>query len=270
MPHIRLEPSQPSADHSDASGAPDRPVRTRASEAGLSSTDLLATVSHELRQPLASIRGLTEMLLGHSADFSEHVKTEMLTQVLHDAERVGRLINELLDVGRLESRQLKLRRVETDLGSIVSRAVSSMGLSFPDVKTTVDLPADLPTVMADPFKVEQILFNVLENSCHHGLAGAIHVAVARTSPGPAGLVEISVADDGVGIAPEDLPHVTEKFFRAVASEPGGLGLGLWISKQIVEVHGGELSATSVPGEGTTVRFTIPLRDSTGAGKLAGI
>ena len=140
-PHIRLEPTKPSADHSDASGAPDRPVRTRASEAGLSSTDLLATVSHELRQPLASIRGLTEMLLGHSADFSEHVKTEMLTQVLHDAERVGRLINELLDVGRLESRQLKLRRVETDLGSIVSRAVSSMELSFPDVKTTVDLPA---------------------------------------------------------------------------------------------------------------------------------
>ena len=269
VPHIRLEPTQPSADHSDASGAPDRPVRTRASEAGLPPTDLLATVSHELRQPLASIRGLTEMLLGHSADFSEHVKTEMLTQVLHDAERVGRLINELLDAGRLESRQLKLRRVETDLGSIVSRAVSSMELSFPDVKTTVDLPPDLPTVMADPFKVEQILFNVLENSCQHGSAGAIHVAVARTSPGPAGLVEISVADDGVGIAPEDLPHVTEKFFRAVASEPGGLGLGLWISKQIVEVHGGELSATSVPGEGTTVRFTIPLRDSTGAGKLAG-
>ena len=260
-PRVRLEPSQPS---------PDRSARTGASASGLSSTDLLATVSHELRQPLASIRGLTEMLLGHSADFSEHSKTEMLRQVLHDAERVGRLINELLDVGRLESRQLKLRTVETDLGSIVSRAVGNLALSFPDVKTTVDLPADLPTVMADPFKVEQILFNILENSCQHGSAGAIHVAVACTLPGPADLVEISVVDDGVGIAAEDLPHVTEKFFRAVAGEPGGLGLGLWISKEIVEVHGGELTATSVPGEGATVRFTIPLRDSGGAGKLAGI
>ena len=79
-----------------------------------------------------------------------------------------------------------------------------------------------------------------------------------------------MADNGLGIAPEDLPHITEKFFRATAREPGGLGLGLWISREIVEAHGGVLLATSVPGEGTTVRFTIPLHESTGAGKLAGI
>jgi two-component system, OmpR family, phosphate regulon sensor histidine kinase PhoR len=228
------------------------------------------------------------MLLGHWADFSEKDKTEMLREVLHDAERVGRLIDELLDFSRMESGQLRLRGAETDLGKVVARATSNLAFSFPGVETNVELPGDLPKIMADPFKVEQVLFNILDNSCKHGGARAVHVTVVRKpqsaagpksaagprSPAdpksPADVLEIAVVDNGVGIPAEDLPHVTEKFFRANGGEPGGLGLGLWISREIVEAHGGELVTTSVPGQGTIVRFTIPLREGIGAGKLAGI
>jgi signal transduction histidine kinase len=137
------------------------------------------------------------------------------------------------------------------------------------VEATVELVPDIPKITAGPDKVEQVLFNILDNSCRHGAAGAVRVTVARKSTPPSDRVEVSVADDGMGIAPEDLPHVTEKLFRAAGGERGGVGLGLWISSEIVEAHGGELVTTSVPGHGTTVRFTIPLRESTGAGKLAG-
>jgi len=246
------------------------PAKDSPSGTDAPSPDFIAAVSHELRQPLASIRGLTEMLLGHWGDFSDHDKTDMLREVLHEAERVGHLVDELLDFSRMGSGQLRLRWVQTDLGKVVARAISNLALSFPDVGVVVELPPDLPTIMADPFKVEQVLFNLLENSCQHGSASAVRVAVARTRQRRVDVVEIAVVDDGVGIAPEDLPHVTEKFFRAAVREPGGLGLGLWISREIVEAHGGVLLATSVPGQGTTVRFTIPLRESAGAGKLAGI
>jgi signal transduction histidine kinase len=246
------------------------PVQGSPSGTDAPTADFVAAVSHELRQPLASIRGLTEMLLGYWGDFSDQDKTEMLREVLHEAERVGHLVDELLDFSRMGSGQLRLRWMETDLGKVVARAMSNLAVSFPDVRVTVELPPALPTIMADPFKVEQVLFNLLENSCQHGAASAVRVAVARQAERRAEVVEISVGDNGVGIAPEDLPHVTEKFFRATVAEAGGLGLGLWISRKIVEAHGGVLLATSVPGEGTTVRFTIPLRESTGAGKLAGI
>jgi two-component system, OmpR family, sensor histidine kinase KdpD len=246
------------------------PAQRSESGTDVPTADFIAAVSHELRQPLASIRGLTEMLLGHWGDFSDQDKTEMLREVLHEAERVGHLVDELLDFSRMGSGQLRLRWMETDLGKIVARAMSNLALSFPLVGVTVELPPGFPTIMADPFKIEQVLFNLLENSCQHGSAGAVRVVVARKREPRAEVVEISVADNGVGIAPEDLPRVTEKFFRATARAPGGLGLGLWISREIVEAHGGVLLATSVPGEGTTVRFTIPLRESTGAGKLAGI
>jgi signal transduction histidine kinase len=274
-----LEASQPQADQAqpdqaragrDVDRAGGGRLRSSLSGPGLSTGELIAAVSHELRQPLASIRGLTEMLLGHWADFSDEDRAEMLREVLHDADRVGRLIDELLDFSRMESGQLRLRIMETDLGRIVARAMSNLALSFPGIKTAVEFPPDLPTVMADPFKVEQVLFNILDNSCKHGSAGAVRVTVARKPKPPVDLVEIAVVDDGEGIASADLPHVTEKFFRATGGEPGGLGLGLWISREIVEAHGGELVTTSAPGQGTTVCFTIPLRESAGAGKLAGI
>ncbi len=231
--------------------------------------EFIATLSHELRQPVASIRALTEMLLGHWADFSDNDKTDMLSEVSHNAERLGRLIDGLIEASRSKPSRPGPRRRETDVGALVAGVARNLKISHPELEVSVELPPGLPNVLVDPFKLEQVLGNLLENACRHGSPAGVQVAAAL-KPGRRGdVVEISVSDKGTGIAPGDLPHVTEKFFRAAKGRDDGLGLGLWISKQIIEAHGGELVAESVPGEGTTVRFTIPLHHRPAAGKLAG-
>jgi signal transduction histidine kinase len=262
-------------------------------------SDFIAAVSHEVRQPVASIRGLTEMLLGHWADFSEKEKIDMLREVHHNGDRVGRLVDELLEASRSGTSQLVLRRQETDVSALVAQVTSDLRISHPDLEVSVELSPELPKVLVDPFKLEQVLANILENACEHGSAADVQVAGAL-KPMPGGdVVEISVSDKGKGIARRDLSHVSEMSFRGATGDPAGpgpegpgpegpgpegpgpeglgrrgpgqkgLGLGLWISKGIVEAHGGELVASSVPGEGTTMSFTIPLHDGAGAGKLAG-
>jgi signal transduction histidine kinase len=244
-------------------------MNAMSSDGSASLGELIATVSHELRQPLASIRGLTEMMLGHWADFSDDEKIRMLQGVLHDAERVGRMIDELLDVSRLESGQLALHRRATDIAALAERVVNNLKLSYPDLEATLDIGTELPTIVADPFKLEQVFANIVENACKYGSPDGIHI-VASHNPAPgAGEIEISVSDKGEGITAEDLPHVTEKFYRGAEGKSSGLGLGLWISKEIVEAHGGELVTTSAVGAGTTVSFTIPLQQDAKTGKLAG-
>ena len=209
------------------------------------------------------------MLLGHWADFSDQDKLEMLLEIVHDAERVGRLIDELLDVSRLDSGRLRLHVRETSLSELAERVAAKVKLSYPALDAVVDLPEQLPTVAVDPFKIEQVLANLLENACKYGSGAGVRVTGAYAAGPGGGEVCVSVSDGGPGISAEDLPHVTEKFFRGVDSKPSGLGLGLWISKGIVEAHGGKLTLASPSGEGTTVRFTIPLRDQARAGKLQG-
>jgi signal transduction histidine kinase len=231
--------------------------------------EVIAAVSHELRQPLASIRGFTEMMIGHWADFSDGDKLQMLGEVLHEAERVGRLIDELLDVSRLESGPLSLHTRAFDVAELAKRVVNNLKLSYPTLEATVDIGPQLPKIIADPFKLEQVFTNILENACKYGSPIGIQITASHNlAPGVAE-VEVSVSDSGEGIAPEDLPHVTEKFYRGAERRPSGLGLGLWISKGIVEAHGGQLVATSVAGKGARVSFTIPLHEGSRTGKLAG-
>jgi signal transduction histidine kinase len=242
-------------------------MKAMSSNGSASLGELIATVSHELRQPLASIRGLTEMMLGHWADFTDEDKLRMLQGVLHDAERVGRMIDELLDVSRLESGQLALHRRATDLAAVAARVVNNLKLSYPGLEATVDIDEQLASVIVDPFKLEQVFANIVENACKYGSPVGIHITASHNPT--AGEVEISVSDKGEGIATDDLPHVTEKFYRGGEGKSSGLGLGLWISKEIVEAHGGELVATSEVGTGTTLRFTIPLHEDARTDKLAG-
>jgi signal transduction histidine kinase len=231
--------------------------------------ELIAAVSHELRQPLASIRGLTEMMLGHWSDFTEDEKAQMLQGVLHDAERVGRLIDELLDVSRLGSGRVAFHKKETDLAALAARVVKNIKVSYPELEAAIEVDVEVATVVADPFKLEQVLANILENACKYGSPADVRIRASRLPGHGPGQVEVSVSDKGGGIPAEHLPHVTEKFYRGADGKPSGLGLGLWISRQIVEGHGGELSAMSVAGEGTTVSFTIPLHEDVRTGKLAG-
>lgn len=242
--------------HSDETGSPG---------------ELVATVSHELRQPLASIRGFTEMLLAHWADFSEPEKLQMLEEILHDAKRVGRLVDELLEGSRLEPGPLRLFLRPTDIGEVVGRALRSLALALPELEATVAVADGVPSVMADGDKLEQVLVNLVENACKHGSSQGVSVNVSvESAPGGEEVVVVTVADHGPGIKAEDLPRVTEKFFRSPTSEvPGGLGLGLWICRGIIEAHGGELVVGPGQGDGTQVSLVLPLRSGARTGKLAG-
>ncbi len=177
----------------------------------------------------------------------------MLVQVHHDADRVTRLVTELLDVSRLETGRLHLRRQLVDLSDVASRVVAKVGLEYAGLGCTIDIGADVPRVYADPDKVEQVLTNLVENAAKY----AAPTGLAITASLEGGVVAIAVRDRGEGIPPSDLPRVFTKFFRRDLGKPTGTGLGLWISRGLVEAHGGRLTATSTIGQGSTFRFTLP-------------
>jgi hypothetical protein len=214
---------------------------------------IISTVSHELRSPLTSVKGYTSLMLSRWDRLKDEQKRTMLEQVHHDADRVTRLVTELLDISRLETGRLTLRRQMVDLPALAASVVEKVGLAIPDLGCAVRFAADVPHVYADPDKVEQVLTNLVENAAKYGSPTGMQVAGELVD----GVVAVSVHDTGQGIPAEDLPRVFTKFFRRDHGRPTGTGLGLWISRGLVEAHGGELTATSVPGEGSTFRFTLP-------------
>jgi PAS domain S-box-containing protein len=219
-----------------------------------SGIEIVSTVSHELRSPLTSVKGYTGLLLNRWDRLKDEQKREMLEQVNHDADRVKRLIDELLDISRLETGRLHLRRQIVDVPAIAATVVSKVAMEYPSLEAKVDFPDEMPDVYADPDKLTQVLTNLVENACKYG--SPVGLRVSGSVDGTE--VAVSVSDAGEGIPKSDLPKVFEKFFRRDLGRPTGSGLGLWISRGLVEAHGGRLTASSDPGHGTTFRFTLPL------------
>ncbi|HEY2430967.1 MAG TPA: ATP-binding protein [Acidimicrobiales bacterium] len=216
--------------------------------------EIVSTVSHELRSPLTSVKGYTGLLLNRWDRLKDEQKREMLEQVHHDADRVKRLIDELLDISRLETGRLHLRRQMVDLASLVTTVVNKVTLEYPSLTAAVHIGPDVPEVYGDPDKLTQVLTNLVENACKYASPEGMEVTAEVT----AGEVTVSVSDVGEGIPESDLPKVFDKFFRRDLGRPTGSGLGLWISRGLVEAHGGHLTAQSIPGDGTTFRFTLPM------------
>jgi PAS domain S-box-containing protein len=224
--------------------------------AGVSGIEIVSTVSHELRSPLTSVKGYTSLMLNRWDRLLDDQKHMMLEQVNHDADRVTRLITELLDISRLESGRLVLRRQLVELPRLTASVVEKVRLEYPTLEVRAAFPDGFPKVYADPDKVEQVLTNLLENACKYGSPQGLEV----TGNTEEGFVSVQVTDRGEGIPEGDLPKVFTKFFRRSVGRPTGSGLGLWISRGLVEAHGGELSARSRLGQGSTFRFTLPLVD----------
>jgi len=230
-----------------------RPPRRRADEEPTGS-EVVSTVSHELRSPLTSVKGYTSLLLNRWDRLKEDQKKMMLEQVHHDADRVTRLITELLDISRLETGRLVLRRQRVDLSELAHTVVTKLTIAYPDLDCTVTFPPGFPLVLADPDKLEQVLTNLVENAAKYASTQGMRI---DGSVGE-GTVEVAVTDRGEGIPVADLPKVFRKFFRRDLGKPTGTGLGLWISRGLVEAHGGRLLAASTIGEGSTFRFWVPL------------
>jgi len=231
-----------------------RPVAHESS--GVSGIEIVSTVSHELRSPLTSVKGYTSLMLNRWDRLHDDQKRMMLEQVNYDADRVTRLITELLDISRLETGRLVLRRQLVDLPRLAANVVEKVRLEYPTLTSNTTFPGDYPKVYADPDKIEQVLTNLVENACKYGSPQGLLIE----GTGEEGWVSVRVTDHGEGIPAADLPKVFTKFFRRAAGRPTGSGLGLWISRGLVESHGGELSAESKVGTGSTFRFTLPLID----------
>ena len=213
-------------------------------------------MSHELRSPLTSVKGYTSLLLNRWDRLKDDQKRMMLEQVHHDADRVTRLITELLDISRLETGRLVLRRQRVDVAQVAADVVEKLTITYADLDCKVSFPDDFPAVFADPDKVEQVLTNLVENAAKYGSTEGMTV-VGEVLDGE---VAVAVSDTGEGIPPSDLPMVFKKFFRGDMGRPTGTGLGLWISRGLVEAHGGRLSADSEEGKGSVFTFTIPVVD----------
>lgn len=214
---------------------------------------IISTVSHELRSPLTSVKGYTSLMLSRWERLKDEQKRAMLEQVHHDADRVTRLVTELLDISRLETGRLVLRRQMVDLPKLAASVVEKVGMAIPELECSVSFANDVPHVYADPDKVEQVLTNLVENAAKYGSPKGMKVSGEVDGA----CVAVKVRDTGAGIPADDLPRVFTKFFRRDHGRPTGTGLGLWISQGLVEAHGGRLTATSELGHGSTFQFTLP-------------
>jgi signal transduction histidine kinase len=216
--------------------------------------EVISTVSHELRSPLTSVKGYTSLLINRWDRLGEEQKRMMLEQVHHDADRVTRLVTELLDISRLESGRLVLRRQMVDLVPLVNGVLEKVRMMETGLVAAVEFPENFPHVYADPDKIEQVLTNLVENAAKYADPRSLHVRGGLQN----GRVEVAVADQGEGIPDSDLPRVFTKFFRRAETRPTGSGLGLWISRGLVEAHGGRLVVESEVGKGSVFRFTLPI------------
>jgi len=222
-------------------------------------TEFVANVSHELRTPLTAIRGYLETLLEGGLDERDTAR-RFLEIVSRHTERLGRLLDDLTDLSNIELGKVALELEPTELGEALEAVVAIIEprAAGKGVSLAADLPPDLPRVLADGDRLTQILINLLDNAVKFTPAGD---RVTVTAAVQDQMVEIAVADTGIGIPSTDLPRITERFYRvdkARSRELGGTGLGLAIVKHLVQAHGGELSIESDAGKGTTVRFTLPV------------
>ncbi|MEV6314992.1 ATP-binding protein [Streptomyces sp. NPDC051776] len=222
-----------------------------------SHAELIATVAHELRSPLTSVKGFTATLLAKWVRFTDDQKRLMLETVDADAGRITRLIAELLDISRIDSGRLEVRRQPVDMVAAVRRHVAGLtGAGHDPERFLVDVPHPLPDLWADPDKVDQVLGNLLENAVRHGEGKVtIEVAPTRTRADTEGTA-VTVRDEGPGIPEESMDRVFTRFWRG--SKRGGTGLGLYIVKGIVEAHGGTIEVGRAPGGGAQFRFTLPV------------
>jgi signal transduction histidine kinase len=226
-------------------------------EANRLKTEFVSMVSHELRTPLTSIQGYAELLLEDERIAGE--QRESLTIVKNSSDRLLGLINDLLDLSRMEAGRLDLHRTSLDLARLIPEVAGTLRplIEAKRQRLRLDLSEALPAVWADADRVTQILTNLISNAHKYTLAeGSITVAARRDD----GFVRVDVSDTGIGLSPEDQAQLFTRFFRAhdrSSQAAGGTGLGLVITRLLVELHGGRITVSSAPGQGSTFSFSLP-------------
>lgn len=228
-------------------------------------------ISHELKTPVALIKGYAQTLARPDARWDEETALQGLQIIEEEADRLEALINNLLDVSRIQAGGLRLDFADVNLNVLIARVAEAFGTQSNQHTIQVDLPGPLPMVWADEERLRQVLSNLLANAIKYSPdGGLIRMGGWSDAVEGHGRVVVYVADQGIGIPPEELSHIFERYYRVDSSlrrRTAGVGLGLFLSKAIVDAHGGEIWARSEPGRGTTFFVGLPVEPvppSTGA------
>ncbi len=216
---------------------------------------LLNSISHDLRTPLVSITGALSSLGDDHVALDEAARRSLVETASEEADRLNRLVGNLLDMTRLESGSMRIKRTDGDIQDVIGSALEELGPRLGQRSVTVDVPDDLPLVSMDFVLVERVLVNVIDNALKYSPPDSpIEIRAAMSGA----FAEITVADRGVGVPPEDLNRIFDKFYRVQRPDNvNGTGLGLAISKGIVDAHGGFISAEIRPGGGTIITVALP-------------
>jgi signal transduction histidine kinase len=219
-------------------------------------SDFIATASHELRTPLTSVQMGVHLLLERAVGELTEKQFEVLSACREDCERLDKLMRDLLDLSRVEAGESKPALTFVKTKDLIDETteelrpqVESRGLAF-----KVDAPFTLPAVRVDRTQVERVLTNLVVNAIRYTQHGEIKISAQPRGNS----VAVSVSDTGSGIPQEYLPHIFDKFVQVPSATTGGAGLGLAISRLLVEAHGGQISVQSEPSKGSTFRFTLPI------------
>jgi PAS domain S-box-containing protein len=227
-------------------------------------SEFLSNVSHELRTPLQSISGFTKLIMNGQVP-DPATQQEFFQIIDREAQHLGNLINGLLDMSRLESGKFQINRKPTDIRDTVIDSIKSFHTLARDKNITLneEIPAELPEMQVDDERMRQVFVNLLSNAIKYSDSGGSITVRAEKHPGE---LLFQVSDDGIGMSPETMKHLFERFYRADDNlARSGTGLGLYITKQIIDAHGGRIWAESRVNEGSTFSFTMPFDGKGGNG-----
>jgi signal transduction histidine kinase/HAMP domain-containing protein len=229
-------------------------------------TGLISTVSHELKTPLTSIRLAIHILLNEKLGPLSSQQMELLVTAREDSDRLYRVIEDLLDISRIESGQAEIKLQPVNVEELILQATDKMRPAFRDhgITFNITVAPDVPRVLADPSRLQLVFDNLLSNTLKYTRIGGEVTIKAELDDS---MVRFYVEDTGIGIAPEFLPRIFEKFFRVPGQEQISSGLGLTITKEIVEAHGGAIEVASQPGKGTKFSFTVKAMQESGSNLL---
>lgn len=218
---------------------------------------VLNSISHDLRTPLVSITGTLSSLLDHDAHLDERSQSELLVGAYAEAERLNRLVGNLLDMSRLEAGSTKLKRDLYDLSEVIGVARSQLREQLISRQIIINFPDDLPMISVDLTLFAQVFVNLLDNAIKYSDPhNPIEICAYQDSKN----IQITIADRGIGIPTNELPHIFDKFYRAsTAHGQGGSGLGLTICQGVIEAHGGHIAVQNREGGGTCFQITLPLQ-----------
>jgi signal transduction histidine kinase len=222
-------------------------------------TEWTSVITHDLRQPVTIVLGYATLLQRHlEQSGAPEDDQRSAAHVVASAQNLSRMVSDLLDVSRIESRRLAIRRQRTNLVALVFAVLDRTRQVTAGHPLQLDVREPIPVLEMDPARIEQVLGNLLSNATNYSAPDApIGLSIERRGAE----VEVAVSNIGPGIAPDELPRLFERFYRtreAQAGEKSGIGLGLYIAKGLIEAHGGRIWAESMPGQITTFHFTLPV------------